>query len=194
MSENKKKNKKIYDETENEDVVFDESESAPSSIKELKSKLKQCAKEKQEYLTGWQRARADFINLQNKITDEKRAFFLKAKEEVVMDLLPVIDSFETAFSNRESWEKVNSDWRIGVELIYSNLLRTLEQHGAKELNPVGEDFDPKIHTSVELVKTEDKKKDGKVLEVIQKGYIMGDTIIRSPQVRVAECTAKNKDV
>ncbi len=194
MFEKTEKNKKIYDETEEEDIVFDESENAPSSIKELKSKLRQCAKEKQEYLTGWQRAKADFVNLQNKINDEKKLFFLKAEEEFVTDLLPVIDSFEMAFSNKESWEKVSSDWRIGVELIYSNLLRALKQHGAEELNPVGEDFDPKIHTSIDLIKTDDKEKDGKVLEVIQKGYIMGDTIIRSPQVKVAECAAKNKDV
>lgn len=194
MFEKRKKNKKNHNEAEDEDVVFEESENAPLSIKELKNKLKRCAKEKQEYLTGWQRARADFVNLQNKITDEKKAFFLKAEEEFVTDLLPVIDSFEMAFSNKETWEKVSPDWRMGVELIYSNLLRTLKQHGVEELNPIGENFDPRVHTSVALIKTDNKDTDGKVLEVIQKGYIMRNTIIRSPQVKVAECAARNKDV
>ncbi|MCX6736310.1 MAG: nucleotide exchange factor GrpE [Candidatus Parcubacteria bacterium] len=176
-------------EDEKDDVTFepeeDNEEEAPlAKIKKLKDELKTTRKERDEYLTGWQRAKADFINA--RMEEEKsRAEFLKsANKELILDILSSADSFDMAFANKEAWEKVDKNWRTGVEYIYNQLLNTLEQYGLKQLNPIGETFDPNIHTSVESIPVEKEEDDHKILEVVQKGYTLNGSLIRSPKVKV----------
>ena len=173
-----------------DDVVFepeeDGDEEAPlAKIKKLKDELKAVKKEHDEYLTGWQRAKADLINARKE--DEKnRAEFAKyANKDLILEILTVADSFDMAFANKESWEKVDKNWRIGVEYIYTQLLSVLEQNGLKQLNPVGEKFDPNIHTSVESIPTENEEDDHKIMEVVQKGYLLNGSLLRSPKVKIA---------
>ncbi len=176
-------------EDEKDDVTFepeeDHDEETPlAKIKKLKDELKTARKERDEYLTGWQRAKADFINARTE-EEKSRAEFLKsANKELILDILASADSFDMAFANKESWEKVDKNWRTGVEYIYSQLLNTLEQYGLKQLNPVGESFDPNIHTSVESIPVEKEEDDHKILEVVQKGYTLNGALIRSPKVKV----------
>ena len=89
-----------------------------------------------------------------------------------------------AFANKESWEKVDKNWRTGVEYIYSQLLSVLEQNGLKQMNPVGETFDPNVHTSVESVAVEREEDEHKILKVVQKGYSLNGSLIRSPKVKI----------
>lgn len=174
---------------ENDDVVFEPEdggdEEAPlAKIKKLKEELKTARKERDEYLTGWQRAKADFINAR-KEEERSRADFVKtANKELVLDMLTTLDDFDMAFGNKEAWEKVDKNWRTGVEYIYSRLLNTLEQNGLKQINPVGEIFDPNIHTSVESISVENPEDDHKIQEVVQKGYILNGSLIRSPKVKI----------
>jgi len=174
---------------EMDDVVFEPEEDGSTSspqakIKKLKEELKKCQKEREEYLTGWQRAKADFINAR-KEEEKNRAETIKfANKEFAQEILAAMDSFDMAFANKEAWEKVDKNWRVGVEYIYSQLLSVLEQNGLKQINPAGEKFDPNIHTSVESVSVEDEKDDHKIMEVVQKGYLMHGALIRSPKVKV----------
>ncbi len=179
----------IKNEEEIDDVTFepeeDNEEEAPlAKIKKLKDELKTARKERDEYLTGWQRAKADFINARTE-EEKSRAEFLKsANKELILDILSSVDSFDMAFANKEAWEKVDKNWRTGVEYIYNQLLNTLEQHGLKQLNPLGEAFDPNIHTSVESLPAEKEEDDHKILEVVQKGYTLHGSLIRSPKVKI----------
>jgi molecular chaperone GrpE len=174
-------------ETEHEDdVVFEEESAGGSSvkIKKLREELKLCQKEKQEYLDGWQRAKADFVNARNE-EERRRADTIKfANKELVLEILTVADSFDMAFANKESWEKVDKNWRVGVEYIYNQLLNVLEQNDLKQLVPLGQTFDPNVHTSVESIPVEKKEDDHKILEVVQKGYTMHGSLVRSPKVKV----------
>jgi len=175
-----------------DDVVFDENVdeegeelSARDTIRKLREKLKKCGAEKQEYLLGWQRTKADFVNAR-KAEEESRKDILKfAHGNLIEELLPVIESFEQAFSNKEAWEKVDKNWRIGVEYIYQKLISTLEQNGLKQLNPIGEQFDPALHISSEMIHTENEKEDHMIVEVIQKGYALNGKILKPPNVKVA---------
>lgn len=156
------------------------------TIKKLKEKLKLSQKERQEYLDGWQRSKADFVNAR-KEEEKTRAEFMKfAKEDVLTQVLPVLDSFEMAFANRQTWEKVDSNWRKGVEYIYSQLLTVLENNGFTQIDPQGESFDPNFHTSLESVSVKSSKDDGKIVEVVQKGYVMNGKVVRPARVRVGE--------
>ncbi len=106
------------------------------------------------------------------------------RESVVADLIPVIESFDMAFANKEAWEKVDPNWRVGVEYIHKQFMETLTGYGLKEVAPLGEMFDPQQFTAIGNVHTEDTALDHKVAEVVQKGYRRGDRMIRSPKVKV----------
>ena len=173
-----------------EDVVFElndengDEETPLVKIKKLKDELKVVKKQRDEYLTGWQRMKADYIKAR-KEEDKTRAEFIKsANKSLVQEVLMTLDNFDMAFANKESWEKVDKNWRMGVEYIYNQLLGTLEQNGLKQLNPTSQMFDPNIHTSIESIETDNEAEDQTILEVVQKGYTLNDSLIRSPKVKV----------
>ncbi len=159
---------------------------AAAKLKELREKLKKSEAERLEYLSGWQRAKADLINARKRDEEDKKEFTKYANEDLIGEILTVLDSFDMAFANKEAWEKVDPNWRKGVEYIYSQLISTLERFGLKVIVPVGEKFDPNHHISIENVAVTDKSKDGMIVEVIQKGYEMNGKVIRAPKVKVGE--------
>jgi molecular chaperone GrpE len=166
---------------------LDEENEAPEAIlKKLKDKIKTLEKEKQENMDGWQRERADFINFKKRIDQEKIEVIKYANESILEELLPVLDSFEMAFANKEAWEKVDKNWRVGVEYIHSQFLKILNEHGVKEMNPLGETFDPKFHIADTHEETKDESQDGKIVEVKKKGYMLADRVVVAPTVVVAE--------
>ncbi len=158
--------------------------SPEDKIKKIKEKLAESDKLKTEYLDGWQRLKADYVNLKKRSDDEKMELSRYVKESFVGDFIPVIESFDMAFANKEAWEKVDPTWRIGVEYIHKQFIEILEGYGLKEINPVNEMFDPNTHTAIENVSTSDASLDHKVAEVVQKGYKVGDRMIKSPKVKV----------
>jgi len=183
-------NKKTKKHTkEEEEIIYDvpEDESGtnlPDKVKKLKEELKSVRKEKDEYLDGWQRAKADFVNFKKRTEEEKKKFAQYAAEDFILKLLPALDSFDHAFKNKETWESVPKDWRLGMEFIHSQILNTLKDHGVEEMNCLHQNFDPQYHHSIEMVGVENEEDDGKIVEVIQKGYKLSDKIIRHPNVKV----------
>ncbi|HRY30937.1 MAG TPA: nucleotide exchange factor GrpE [Candidatus Paceibacterota bacterium] len=155
-------------------------------IKKIREELHNCQKEKQEYLDGWQRAKADFINFRKRSEEEKKDTVRYATQNFILEILPTLDSFEHAFRNKEHWESAPAEWRQGVESIYSQLRDVLTRHGVREINPIDEPFDPKLHHSVDVVPVTEDKDNGKIVEVLQKGYALNDKIIRCPNVRVGK--------
>jgi molecular chaperone GrpE len=174
------------------DVVFDEetNEDGGSNpavlIKKLRQRIKELEEKNQEYLTGWQKERADGVNLRKRLEEEKREFAKFAKEDITTELISVLDSFESAFKNKEAWEKVDKNWRVGVEYIHSQLINVLSNHGVSIISPLGEKFDPQRDEAVENVPVENEDDDHKILEVVSIGYRLHDKIIRAPKVKVGE--------
>lgn len=175
---------------DNEEIIYDDSDNfnsladATEKIKKLKEELKICKEEKQEYLDGWQRSKADFVNLKKRSADEVLESRERSSEFFIMDLLPILDSFDMAFKNKEAWESAPVQWRKGIEYIYSQLLSVLETNQVKVLDPTGEEFDPNMHHSAMNVQVEDPAQEGKVVEVILKGYRMKDRVLRPAHVKV----------
>lgn len=174
------------DELSEDGVVFEEEgETSVDTLKKLREKLKICQKEREEYLAGWQRAKADYLNARKEENKSRADFVQLAKAEVVAEFLPVADNLDHAMGNKEAWEKVDKNWRVGIEYIYAQLIAVFEQQGLRQLDPLGEVFDPAVHTSVRSVPAQRPEDDHVIVAVIQKGYVSGDSVIRSPKVEVA---------
>lgn len=155
-------------------------------IKKLKDELRACKEEKQSYLDGWQRAKADLANWKRREEEERKQFLKFANEELITDLLPVLDAFQMAIANKEAWEKVDVAWRQGIEYLHKELLRVLKGRGLEEFSPLGAPFNPKEHTSIGTIPIDDPAKDHLVAEVAQKGYRLHEKILRPAQVKIYE--------
>ena len=171
----------FVDSTEDGDVL-----PTKDVVKKLREDLKVCRKEKEEYLTGWQRAKADYINLQKELDLARINVSILTKEKMVMKLLPALDSFEMAFANKEHWEKIDKDWQDGITSIYQQLLSGLEKSGIEKIYEIEVPFDPSIHQSISILETDDEGKDHTVANVLQVGYKIGERVIRPAKVTIFE--------
>ncbi len=175
-----------------EDVTFvdstEDGDALPTKdvVGKLRADLKQARSDKEEYLTGWQRAKADYINLQKEMDQVRANTSVVTKEKIVENLLPSIDSFDMAMANKEAWEKVDPNWRTGVEYIYQQIMNGLADSGVERIDKVGIAFDPNLHQSIESVPTDDQSQDHTVAKVIQAGYKIGDRVVRPARVNIYE--------
>ena len=174
-----------------DDVVFEDNTEVTGSdyaqkVDKLKQRIKELEKKNAELLDSWQRDKADFINIRKKDEEERKEFLKFSKADTLSELIPVLDSFDGAFKNKEAWEKVDKNWRTGVEYIHSQLVSILTGHGLKVINPIGEMYNPLRDEAVENVTIENEEDDGKILEVVQVGYEFNGKEIRAPKVKVGK--------
>ncbi len=169
-----------------EDVVMEDDSEPQDQVKKLREKLKKCVEEKQEYLTGWQKERADFLNARKRDEESNKQFVKFANENLISEIIPVLDSFTMAFGNKEAWEKVDKNWRIGVEYIANQLKKVLEDNGMKEIDPSNQKFDPMRDEAIEFEPVTDESKDNMITTVIQKGYSYHGKMLKAPKVKVGE--------
>lgn len=153
-------------------------------LKKLREDLKKSQLESRDHLTALQRARADYVNLKKELDETREVTKKKTTEKVLADFLPTLDSFDMAMGNTAAWEAVDKNWRIGVEFIYSQLKTALENNGVSPIDQVGVEFDPNNHEPIETKETIDASLDHKIERIIQKGYRMGDRVIRPARVVV----------
>lgn len=176
-----------------DDIVSEEDENTPRLIAKLRDKLKACESEKQENLNGWQRAKADFVNFKKRSEEENRELVKFANGRLIEEIIPVLESFEMAFSNKKVWESLPEVWRKGVEYINNQLLSILKGNGLEELMPLnGVKFDPNIHIAESSKEVFDKEKDNVIIQVLKKGYALNGKIIIPPKVVVAEYKEEKK--
>jgi len=145
-------------------------EHAGDQVKKLKEKLKEAEGKAKEYLDGWQRAQADFVNIRKRDEEAKKEFVKFVSLEVIEDLIPVLDALTLG----------------GNDPVYRLMMQILGKRGLLESNPEGEQFNPEFHEAIGVVQTEKKDEDHKILEVVQKGYILHGRIIRPAKVKIGE--------
>ena len=183
-------------EPQTDDVSFEEVNEegevdARTTIKKLREKIKKLEGEKQEYLDLSQRTRADYVNFKkevdaNRVNDRKFA-----TKRFIEELLPVLDAYDMAQGNKEAWEKVDQNWRIGIEYIFGQLRTVLENEGVKQFGKVGDAFDPMLHESMEVVSVEKEEDADKLVRVLQSGYRMHDAILRPARVHTGHFEKSN---
>lgn len=125
---------------------------------------------------------AEFQNFKKRAAKEKTDIHAYANEKLMADLLPVLDNFERALGTKT--EEVES-YASGVELIFTQMKTALENHGLKEVEALGADFDPNKHSAV-MTEESDEYESGKVSKVLQKGYELNGRVIRPAMVAVTK--------
>jgi len=151
-------------------------------IDELKKKLEECQKLKEEYLAGWQRARAELLNYKKEEMERIGEIIKYADLGLILKILPILDNFEIA--EKKLPENLKTDENVkGILQIKNQILDFLKNQGVEEIKSVGEKFDPNLHEVVEEVEAKDKEP-GIVIEEIQKGYKINGRLLRPAKVKV----------
>jgi molecular chaperone GrpE len=139
-------------------------------------------RERDEYLDSLQRLKAEFDNFRKRTVREQEAFATRAGEALVKELLPVLDDLERALEAAEQHEEAKLE--EGVRLVYRSLFEALRRHGLELIETDGA-FDPHVHEAL-LAQPAEEAEPGSVIEVLQKGYRLGDRVLRPARVVVAE--------
>ncbi|HEY4543517.1 MAG TPA: nucleotide exchange factor GrpE [Tissierellaceae bacterium] len=174
LNENQDEEEIEQEEIENQDEIVDEEES--ENNEDLKSQL-------EESNNRFLRLQADFSNFKRRNEKERTGLVSLGKEAIVTDILPVIDNFERAMMLEDGSEK--DSFYEGIELIQKQLIEVLEKHGVKEINCLHEQFDPNYHYAVQMQES-DKYQPDVVINVMQKGYLLNDKVIRPAMVIVSK--------
>lgn len=149
----------------------------------LKKELEEKTKLADEYLSRLKYLQADFENYKKMAARERKMYEMCATEELIKNLLPLIDTLETALASARQDDAIASFVK-GIELIYKDLMAVLEKEGLKPIKAVGEKFDPYKHEVTMTTIDEDLPEDT-VLEELQKGYMLGSKVIRTAKVEVS---------
>jgi len=172
---------------QNAENNFAENNESAEEIVE-KERIDPYDKLKQEYdelHDKYLRLYSDFENFRRRTSKEKIDLIDTANERLILELLPVIDDFERAKESMEKAAEVASVCE-GVNLIFSKLKKTLEYFGVKEIECIGEDFNPDIHEAITKIPAPKKKQKGKIIDQVQKGYKIKEKVIRHSKVVVGD--------
>ena len=152
--------------------------------KDLQKKIEECEKLKSEYLAGWQRARADFLNYKKEEMERVEELIGYAKEEWLLKILPILDNFDLIEKKLPENLKNNENVK-GALQVKTQIRDFLKQEGIGEIKTLGEKFDPNFHEVVEEVETKDKKS-GIIIEEVQKGYKINGRLLRPAKVKITK--------
>ena len=151
------------------------------SNKQAKDLRQDLALEKEKYL----RLFAEFENFKKRTAKERLDLFKTANQEVITSLIPVLDDFKRAVLQIEK-ESKGFD-KKGVELIYNKFNDSLKSNGLEETKvEVGDVFNPDLHEAISQIKATNENQRGKIIDVIELGYKLGEKIIRYPKVVVGQ--------
>lgn len=156
----------------------------------LRQELEEQEAKAAEYLDGWQRARAEFANYKKRIEKEQEDIVKFANGAFIARLLPVIDDFERAFQTLPP-NLMGMTWLEGIALIQRKLQMLLEQERVTVIETEGQMFDPALHQAVTHEESEEHE-EGQIIGEVQKGYKMGDKVLRPSLVRVAKRVTSNE--
>lgn len=174
----------IDDDVAFEDVNEDGEISVRDTVKKLRAKIQNLEKEKQDNQLGWARAQADYVNFKKEVERDRLTDRKFATKKFIENLLPVLDSYDMAHGNKEAWEKVDQNWRVGIEYIFGQLRTVLENEGVVQYGKIGDTFDPHLHESMEQVTVSDESQNDTIVRILQNGYKMNDAILRPARVHV----------
>jgi len=149
--------------------------------------LTEAEQQRDEYLDLAKRTKADFENFRKRMTAEVQAASTRGKSDVLREVVPVLDDLERAIQAAGLDPEGDSDDGLahGVLLVFRSLREALGRNGVEAVDPTGEKFDPNLHEALSTLATEGVES-GTVVETMQKGYRLGEQLIRPARVVVAE--------
>jgi molecular chaperone GrpE len=166
--------------------ITEEGQESEPQTQEISNELVDIALEKlAEMQDKYLRLSAEFDNYRKRTLKEKADLIKTAGESVVLKIIPVLDDFERAIGFINGEGNVDES-KQGIFLIYKKMKEILTQQGLKEIDSFHKEFDTDIHEALTKIPAPDKKLKGKVIEVIEKGYFLGDKVVRYAKVVVGE--------
>lgn len=186
--EKQREEKQIVDPVEGETAVAETAAPGTSDDEKkpltLEEQLAAAQAEAAKNLDGWMRAQAEFANARKRMEKQRAETYLNATTNMVTKLLPVLDDFERALGTVPAAAAENS-WLEGIQLVQRKLLTILDELNIKLIDAVGQPFDPNFHEAI-MQEPTDEYESGVVSQEVQKGYQLGDRVIRPSLVYVAE--------
>ncbi|MEK7630956.1 MAG: nucleotide exchange factor GrpE [Patescibacteria group bacterium] len=170
------------DEERLDDIELEAEDDANPKLTKLKHALEICKKEKDEYLQGWQRAKADYSNAERESRKGQESAVQYAEIRMVREILDVVDTFEGAFASPPP----DSPWVQGMRNTLEKLRGLLKRYDIESIDALGKIFDPVWHEAIEVKEVASEADDNKVMTEFQKGYRIGDRVIRPAKVSVGE--------
>jgi molecular chaperone GrpE len=176
--ENIEKNEEeVKNEVSNEEVVENAAEVVEGDVDELTKATEALAGMKDKYL----RLYSEFENFRKRTQKEKSAFFKTANEDLLLELIPIADDFERGMKANEETEDLLVI-KEGEKLIYDKFIKLLTNKGLELINATGEVFDTELHEAITQVPSPTEKMKGRVIDEVEKGYKLGEKVIRYSKV------------
>ena len=166
--------------TVNEETVESTSENTENT--EETSEIDKVRAELGEAKDKFVRLYSDFDNFRRRTAKEKTEFFNTAQKDLILELLPVLDDFERAIKNTSGEPDDDQAPDEGMVLIYNKMSRVLEKTGLKMMEAQGEVFNPDLHEAITKIPAPSEELKGKIVDVIEKGYFMGEKVVRYAKV------------
>ncbi len=188
---NKTNNQEVVEEVKNNQEMQQEKVNNSEADQELSEKIpieEQLAEKDQkinELQEKYLRLTAEFDNFRKRTTREKIELMKSAGEDVLAGLLPVIDDFERGLGSIDKSGDIDSV-KEGISLIYNKFKEFIKQKGVKEIDAMHKEFDTDLHDAVTKIPAPEEELKGKVVDVIEKGYLLNDKVIRYSKVVVGE--------
>ena len=154
----------------------------PTNDAEQEERLAEVERERDEYLNDLKRVAADFENYRKRVARDQEGLVARAHERLVKELLPVLDDLERALEAAAQHEEAKLE--EGVRLVHRELVEALAREGLVEVETDGQ-FDPHVHEAL-VSQPSEEEEDGSVIEVLQKGYRLGDRVLRPARVVVSQ--------
>lgn len=155
--------------------------------KTLEEQLLECQQKLEEYLSGWQRERADFVNYKKDEVKLREDMKFYTKSKIIYEFLNIFDNFDLALKHMPP-ELSENNWAKGIMHIRQQFEIILKGEGVEEIKSIGEKFDPTLHEALEEISPPvgEEKESGIVLEELQKGYKLDGKVIRPSKVKISK--------
>jgi molecular chaperone GrpE len=160
-----------------------EASSTTTAAQDADAPLRELQREKEALQDRLLRTAAEFDNYRKRVERERRELSEYATSDVLLELLPIVDNFERALQAPAAGEA--EAFRKGVELIHRQMLDLLRKRNVTPIESLGADFDPRLHQAV-VHEPSDEHREGEVMQELQRGYMLGERLLRPAMVKVAK--------
>ncbi len=190
MTEEIKKEEEQNAEIKIEDEVKTDEKHKHGLFRHKCNKCEELEKQCEEFKSGWQRALADYKNLQREVEQRRGEWAQMSEAQILEEFLPVYDNFKKAFAQdftngQSPANDTNDGWKKGMECIKKQFAEVLKQHSVEEIKTVGEKFDPALHEAGGEEEVEGKES-GEIVREVSGGYKMGGKVIGAARVIVVK--------
>ena len=172
------------DEVNGEETQEETTDAEASEEVEAPDPLAEALRESEQYKDRWLRLVAEFDNYKKRRSREFDALVQSASENLIRELLPVLDSVARALDHRADGEEDSEGFKQGVTMIMEQFPKVLQRRGLSEIEAAGQPFDPNFHEAL-MQMSSDEHAEGLVMAVVERGYRLGDKVIRPAKVVVS---------